>query len=360
MGRINVTKTFLPPISEYQVYLDQIWRRDQLTNQGPLLYELEAACKGYLGVSDFQFVSNGTIGLQLALRALDITEGEVITTAFSYVATVSSILWERCRPIFVDIDPDNFCIDATKIEPAITANTKAIMPVHVFGYACDVEKIEAIAKKHHLKVIYDGAHAFGVRQGNRSLLDYGDITMCSFHSTKLFHTIEGGCLIARDKTISDKLELMKRFGHNGDTHLMPGLNGKASEFQAAMGLCNLKYIDELIAKRKLVAERYDELLKGTIEPPIARTDGYNYAYYPAVFQSEAELIKVLKALEQKDVYARRYFYPALNTLPYIEPGQSCPIAEDISLRILCLPFHADLPFADVAMIAKTIREAISR
>src|SRR6185437_9557092 len=240
MKKIHVTKSFLPPLNEYQEYLSKIWKSGQLTNQGPLLKEFETKVADYLGVHNFHFVANGTLALQVAKRALDITEGEIITTPFTYVATTSAILWERCKPVFVDIEPNTFCIDADKIEAAITSKTKAILPVHVFGFPCDVEKIEAIAKKHKLKVIYDGAHAFGVKLKGRPLLSYGDIATCSFHATKLFHTIEGGCVIVNDdKNLSDRLELIKHFGHFGDDHYMLGINAKASEFQAAMGLSNL-------------------------------------------------------------------------------------------------------------------------
>lgn len=225
---VYVTKTFLPPIKEYKKYLDKIWSSNQLTNQGPLLQELEIKLKRYVGVNNLHLVSNGTMALQIALNALDINEGEIITTPFSYVATVSAILWEKCTPVFVDIETDTFCIDADKIEKAISKKTKAILAVHVFGYPCNVKKIEAIAKKHRLKVIYDGAHAFGAKYEGKSLLSYGDISICSFHSTKLFHTIEGGCVIAKDKKVSDKVELTKRFGHDNNDHKCLGINAKAS------------------------------------------------------------------------------------------------------------------------------------
>jgi dTDP-4-amino-4,6-dideoxygalactose transaminase len=302
-------------------------------------------------------VSNGTIALQLALRALDITEGEVITTAFSYVATVSAILWERCRPVFVDIRKDNYCIDAEKIEAAITSRTKAIMPVHVFGFACDVDRINAIANKHKLKVIYDGAHAFGARHNHRSLLAYGDISTCSFHATKPFHTIEGGAIITPDNALGERVELIKRFGHNGNTHYMLGINAKASEFQAAMGLCNLKYIDGIIEDRRSVSALYGELLGDTVTKPDVPSDGRNYAYYPVLFQTEAQLLVALTAMEKQDIHPRRYFYPALNTLPYIQIDQQCPIAEDISRRVLCLPFYGNLEKVDVEKISRLVKVA---
>lgn len=357
MQQIFVTKTILPKIKKYQEYLNRIWANNQLTNQGPLLAELEARLKDYLKVDNFHFVTNGTLALQLAINALGITEGEIITTPFSYVATVSAILWERCLPVFVDINPDTFCIDPDLIEPAITSKTKAIMAVHVFGYPCAVEKIEAIAKKHNLKVIYDGAHAFGVKYKKKSILNHGDVSICSFHSTKIFHTIEGGCLIAKDIKVSDKIELIKRFGHNYDDHCCLGINAKASEFQAAMGLCNLEEVDNLIKERKNIFKIYDDLLCGIIQKPkLDINSEYNYGYYPIVLNNEKELFRVIKALKAENIYPRRYFYPSLNTLSYLKRFQNCPISENVSLRVLCLPLFAGLKIEYVEKISKIIKK----
>lgn len=357
MERINVTKTFLPPKEEYLSYVDQIWKSSYLTNQGPLLKEFEEKTKEYLNVDNFHFVSNGTIALQIALRALGITDGEIITTPFSYVATTSSILWEKCSPIFVDIEPDTFCIDVDKIEAAISDKTRAIMAVHVFGYPCDVEKIDAIAKKHNLKVIYDGAHAFGAQYNGKSLLSYGDITTCSFHATKLFHTIEGGALIVKDKKVSDNVELLKRFGHEGDNHTQLGINAKASEFQAAMGLCNLNYLDEILEKRQQVSDLYNEFLgkenQVTKKYPTLK---WNYGYYPLVIESEEKLLRCVEELNKQNVYPRRYFYPSLNQLSYLDKEQSCPISENIAKRILCLPLYPSIATADIQRICKSIME----
>lgn len=355
---INVTKAFLPPIEEYQKYISQIWQNIQLTNQGPLLKELEAKISKFLNVNHFHYVSNGTVALQLALKAFDILDGEIITTPFSYVATVSSILWERCTPVFVDIEPNNFTIDADKIEQAITQKTKAIMAVHVFGYACDVEKIEKIAKKHNLKVIYDGAHAFGSLYKKKSLLSYGDISTCSFHATKLFHTVEGGACIIKDKKISDKLELIKKFGHVGDEHFCLGINAKQSEFHAAMGLTILPYIKKIIEERKKNSDLYDKLIFGKLQRPKPQKDlEYNYAYFPVLFKNEAQLIKVFKALKKENIFPRRYFYPSLNELNYVK-GESCPISENIALRIACLPLYVSLEKEAIEKIAKIINENI--
>lgn len=357
MTRINVTKSFTPPREEYEAYLKQIWDRGYLTNGGPLSLEFEEKARHYLGVNNFQFVANGTLALQLALRSLGGDGGEIITTPFSYVATTSAIVWEGYTPIFVDILEDTFCIDASKIEAAITPQTKAILAVHVFGVPCEVEKIERIAKKYDLKVIYDGAHAFGVNYKDRSLLSYGDISTCSFHATKLFHTIEGGCVIANDPEINATIDLMKRFGHNGDEHIMLGINAKASEFQAAMGLCNLNYIDSIVAGRKNVVERYNKRLGGRFQTLKHDNETYyNFAYYPVVLDDEAQLHTVKSKLEEHDVFPRRYFYPSLNKLPYIDSAISCPVSEDIASRTLCLPLYDDLAGEDVDRICKLLLE----
>lgn len=353
--RINVTKSFYPPIADYEHYLKKIWENGQLTNQGPLLKEFEEKVQVYLQLKNLQFVSNGTAALQIALEALDITDGEIITTPFSYVATVSAILWQRCKPTFVDIDPETFCIDASKIEAAITSSTKAIMPVHIFGNACEVENIEAVAKKYNLKVIYDGAHAFGVKYKGRSLLDYGDISTCSFHATKLFHTIEGGAVISRSKEVNDKVDLIKRFGHYGDYHYRLGINAKASEFHAAMGLCNLKYVETNIEKRRAITNKYDKLLKGRVARPKTLAGAeYNNGYYPVILDSEELLLKKKKELEEENIFPRRYFYPSLNTLPYIQDHQGCPVSEDISRRILCLPLYPGLEEKYINRISEVI------
>lgn len=353
MSAIHVTKSFTPPLEEYEAYLKGIWERSYLTNQGPLLQEFQKKIEEYLDVDNFHFVANGTIALQVALRALDITEGEIITTPFSYVATTSAILWERCTPVYVDIEPETYNIDVSKIEAAITENTKAILAVHVFGNPCDVEAIEEIAKKYNLKVLYDAAHAFGVTYKGKSIFSYGDISTVSFHSTKLFHTIEGGGVFVNDDKINDKVELIKRFGHNGDDHFMLGINAKASELQAAMGLCNLKYIDENISIRKGITERYSSLLCRTHFrlPCIAKSTEYNYAYYPVVFESEEKLLEAFGKLNENNIFPRRYFYPSLNKLPYVSNTQFCPISEDLSLRIACLPLYVGLDDVDVVRIS---------
>lgn len=359
MKKIFVTRPYFPPIEDYKSYIDQIWDAQQLTNHGPLHNTLEKEIKSFLGVENFHFVTNGTLALQIALRALDVTSGEVITTPFSYVATVSSILWERCTPVFVDIDPKTFCIDVDKIEAAITENTKAIMGVHVFGYPCAVEEIDVLAKKYNLKVIYDGAHTFGCKYNGKSLLDYGDIAICSFHATKVFHTIEGGGIISRGAEMNRKIGLLRSFGHIGDEHFELGINAKSSEMQAAMGLCNLKKLKHIVDNRRKICELYDQVLplEKIQRPEMPKNLEYNFGYYPVAFRDEAACLKVMEILNLNNIFPRRYFYPSLNTLPYVEQVE-CPVSDTLSKRILCLPLYHDLEEETVRQIASIITEAL--
>lgn len=357
---INVTKAYLPPFSEYTAYLEGIWERGWLTNNGPLVQQLENDLSHYLDNSQVQFTSNGTIALQVAIKALGLT-GEIITTPFSYVATTTAILWENCEPIFVDIEARTFCIDATKIEAAITPRTTAILATHVYGYPCDVLAIEKIARRHNLKVIYDGAHALGVRVHGRSLLSYGDLATCSFHATKLFHTVEGGAIVTKDKKLAKKIWLYKSFGHIGDEYFVIGINGKNSEFHAAMGLCNLPRVGSFIAARRKLAMLYKEALSGLAiryPQPDESVLEYNYAYFPVVFESEQQMHFVKELLAQNDINTRRYFFPSLNKLPY-HTGAVCPVSEDISLRVLCLPFYQQLEHEQVGRISSLIRQALN-
>ncbi len=349
--KIFVTRPFLPPKEEFLEKVSEIFDAGILTNQGSQVSALQEKLKSFLGVDNFHYVTNGTIALQLALKALGIEDGEIITTPFSYVATTSSILWERCKPVFVDIEQDNFTLDPAKIEAAITSETKAIMPVHVFGYACDVDAIQKIADKFGLKVVYDAAHAFGSVYKGKALSSYGDVSTLSFHATKLFHTIEGGGCLVKDKSVSDKLELIKRFGHHGDTHYMLGVNAKQDEFNAAMGLVNFEHLKEIIVARKHICELYDSLLENRFQRPKKQKDlEYNYAYYPIVFENEKELLTAFNRLAKIDVFPRRYFYPSLNKLPYLTAHYACPVSEDIATRIACLPLYVGLADADVERI----------
>jgi dTDP-4-amino-4,6-dideoxygalactose transaminase len=352
---INVTKPFLPPMEEYQKYVKGIWERVWLTNNGPLVNELELKLKDYLGVPHVFFLGNGTIALQIAIKALDL-KGEIITTPFSYVATTSSIAWENCKPVFVDIDPRTFNINADLIEAAITENTTGIMATHVYGNPCDVEKIQAIAEKHNLKVIYDGAHAFGTGFEGKSVLNYGDITTLSFHATKLFHTTEGGAIATTNAELAKKVAYLRNFGHaTPETFHGIGVNGKNSEFHAAMGLCNLKYIDEIRRRRKELSDYYDIKIKSlhVSKPAIQPKADFNYSYYAIVMESEAALLKAVEALNLQWIYPRRYFYPSLASLNYVEQSVM-PITDDICRRVLCLPLFHDLTFEEIDMIVRVL------
>jgi dTDP-4-amino-4,6-dideoxygalactose transaminase len=352
---IPVTKPFLPPKAEYDKYLEGIWQRNWLTNNGPLVNELELKLKEYLQVPHMLYLSNGTIALQIAIKALGL-KGEIITTPFSYVATTSSIVWEGCTPVFVDIDPDTLNINPAKIEAAITPNTSGIIATHVYGNPCDVEAIDTIAKKHNIKVIYDAAHAFGVKYKGQSIFNYGDVSTTSFHATKLFHTIEGGAVFTQDPDLLKRMAYMRNFGHDGPEKFNGvGINGKNSEFHAAMGLCNLPYMDALIQKRKELTVYYDEKLKGfkAQKPAIAPYTEYNYAYYPLQVTDEALLLRVVKALNEKEIYPRRYFYPALDQLDYVQPGK-LPAVHEAAARALCLPFYPELSREEVDMICRII------
>ncbi|MGB7395156.1 MAG: DegT/DnrJ/EryC1/StrS family aminotransferase [Pricia sp.] len=352
--RINVVKTYMPPLHEYVQYLQEIWDRNHVTNNGPLSIELERRLTKHLEVSHLQYVTNGTVALQLAIKALDLT-GEIITTPYSYVATTNSIIWENCTPIFVDIDPETLCIDTQKIESKITDKTSAIMATHVYGIPCDVVGIKRLAEEHNLKTIYDAAHAFGVKVKGKSIFEYGTISTVSFHATKIFHTVEGGAVITNDADLSEKVFLLKTFGHRMDDYHMAGINAKNCELHAAIGLCNLNVVDYIIQERKIIFERYCELL-GHLPIRTLKMDDkneHNYAYFPMIFENHEMMTRVKVALESQNIYPRRYFYPSLNTLPFVA-DESCPISEKVSGNVLCLPFYHDLPAADVERIAHII------
>jgi dTDP-4-amino-4,6-dideoxygalactose transaminase len=356
---INVTKPFLPPREEYDEYLKGIWSREWLTNNGPLVNELELRLKEYFDVPHLFFVSNGTIALQIAIKALGLI-GEIITTPFSYVATTSSIVWEGCKPIFVDIHPKTLTIDPSLIEAAITPQTTAILATHVYGNPCDVEAISQIADKHNLSVIYDGAHAFGTNFNEKSVFTYGDISTLSFHATKLFHTTEGGAIITHDATIAKEIAYMRNFGHDGPERFYGvGINGKNSEFHAAMGLCNLKHVPTILQKRKILSERYDFMLRAlkVSKPLIQPKADFNHAYYAIVFKNEQDLVKAIEALHGVYVHPRRYFYPSLETLPYVNQEHDIKVSSDISKRVLCLPLYHDLSIEEVDMISRALLRA---
>jgi dTDP-4-amino-4,6-dideoxygalactose transaminase len=295
----------------------------------------------------------------LAIKALDL-QGDVITTPFSYVATASSLVWQNCRPIFVDIDPQTLCLDPTRIESAITPKTTGILATHVYGHPCDVEAIDQIAKKRKLRVLYDAAHTFGVRYRGEALARWGAASALSFHATKLFHTGEGGGIVTDNDEIAARVSALRNFGHDtSETFSGIGINGKSSELHAAMGLAILPNVPELIAKRKEATQHYERLLEGILglSRPRCRPDTeYTYAYFPVLFSSEDALIATRRALQAKQIFPRRYFYPPLNTLNYVT-YQPAPIAEDIARRVLCLPLHHALHLETIEVIAQIIRRA---
>ena len=354
---INVTKSYLPNIEKYKNYIDEIYKTAWLTNQGPLVQKLEKRLAQYLGVKNIVLVSNGTIALEIAYRALDL-KGEVITTPFSFVATTSSLVTNRLTPIFVDIDEKTFNLSPKNIEEKITSKTSAILPVHVFGNACEVEEIKKIANKHNLKVIYDAAHAFDVKYKDKSLLSYGDISTLSFHATKLFHTIEGGALIINDDSLLEKVRYLINFGIKNQEEIPHlGTNAKMNEFEAAMGLCILDDIEDIKTNRKKVVENYKIGLESLVTFQEQNNQASeNYSYFPILFKNEEELSKVQKSLNKENIFPRRYFYPSLDTLEYIEPKQECKISRDISKRILCLPIYSELEKDNQDKIIDIIRK----
>ncbi|WKZ66661.1 MAG: DegT/DnrJ/EryC1/StrS family aminotransferase [Flavobacteriales bacterium] len=354
---IPVTKAFLPPFQDVVGMLQGIWDSGQLTNNGPLLKQLEAELVPHHGTPHVLLASNGTITLQLALRAFGIT-GEVITTPFSYVASTTAILWERCTPVFVDIEPDGFNIDADLIERAITPRTQAILATHVYGLPCNVEAIADIAARHGLKVIYDAAHAFGTRYRGRPLLSQGDISSCSFHATKIFHTVEGGSLACADPALHRKLGLMRAFGHIKDEHFEPGINAKNSELHAAVGLLVLRHFPAILERRRAQWLRYAAGLRGMRIARVPAETEYNHSYFPLVLDSERAMHQVVEALAAIGVAPRRYFYPALSNLPYVTARGSCPIAESLALRVICLPLYHDLGDADIDRVIAVVRASV--
>lgn len=362
-----VTQPFLPPLEELQPYLEQIWRNRQLTNRGPFHEELERALCDYLGVECISLFANGTLALIAGLQALDIS-GEVITTPYSFVATAHSLLWNRNQPVFVDIDADTQNIDPSKIEAAITENTSAILPVHVYGRPCDTSRIQSIADTNGLKTIYDGAHAFGVQDGGGSILRHGDLSILSFHATKVFTTFEGGAVVSPNKETKRKVDFLKNFGIADEvTVVAPGINGKMNEFQAALGLLQLKYIDTAIKQRADVDQSYRDRLNGV--PGIScllpsSATRHNYSYFPILVESDYSLSRddLYERLKDKNIMARRYFYPLISDFPMYRdaPGanrSSLPRAAEIAEKVLCLPIYPGIEMQSlekvVAIIAST-------
>jgi len=358
---IPVTKPFFPPREEYGEYLNGIWSQEWLTNNGPLVQKLEKKLKEYLNVPNILYLGNGTIALQIAIKALDL-KGEIITTPFSYVATTSSIVWEGSTPVFVDIDRESLNINPALIEDAITDKTSGILATHVFGNPCDIDAIQKIADKHDLKVIYDAAHCFGTTYKGKSVFNFGDISTTSFHATKLFHTVEGGAVFTKDEELMYRMNRMRNFGHAGyEKFDGVGINGKNSELHAAMGLANFKYVTQIMNRRKEQCLFYDERVSNLDVSTICIQDSasWNYSYYPVLFKSEGDVLRVLSALEEKKVFPRRYFYPCLHLLDYVSSG-SMEFSESISKRILCLPLYYELSENDQSLIVQVIKKSLRK
>lgn len=361
---LYVTRPYLPPLEEFIPSLEKIWESRWLTNNGPFHEELENALCGHLGVEHLSLFSNGTIALITALQALRIT-GEVITTPFSFVATSHSLLWNGIKPVFVDIDADTFNLDPARIEAAITQQTTAIMPVHCYGYPCEVDAIEKIADNYNLKIIYDAAHAFGVRFKGASILNHGDLSVLSFHATKVFNTFEGGAIVCHDAKTKLRIDRLKNFGYVDEvTVVAPGINGKMSEFNAALGLLQLKHLDEALAARKEIAALYRALLEhveGIRCPPQLRDTVHNYAYFPILVEDGFRMDReaLYQKLRDNGIVARRYFYPLISEysmyrdLPSAQPG-NLPVATGVASRVLCLPIYPGLEKADVERVVSLI------
>jgi|LauGreDrversion4_2_1035121.scaffolds.fasta_scaffold72441_3 dTDP-4-amino-4,6-dideoxygalactose transaminase len=355
---IPVTKTFFPPIDEYQAQITRIWSNQWLTNRGELVLELEGKITSYLNLKDTRIImmNNGTIPLQIALKLLG-KGGEVITTPFSYVATTAAIVWENCTPVFVDIHPEYLTIDESKIEEAITDKTTCILATHVFGNPCNIEVIESIAHKHNLKVIYDAAHCFGVTYQGKSIFEYGDISTTSFHATKLFHTGEGGALFTKDQDLFHQCFYSHNFGHNGPLEFHGlGINGKISELHAAMGLAVLPHMEDILLSRKVLVETYNKFLDWSkIQKVKLRNDTFwNYSYFPILFDSEEKLLVTVDKLNGSGIHPRRYFYPSLNNLSYIDCNNKNEISNNVAQRILCLPLYHNLSLTDVNFICQLV------
>ncbi|MCP9758451.1 DegT/DnrJ/EryC1/StrS family aminotransferase [Aquitalea sp. S1-19] len=363
---IYVTQPSLPPLEEFLPYLEQIWENKILTNGGPFHQQLEKALCDYLGVPYISLFTNGTLALVTALQALRIT-GEVITTPYSFVATAHSLLWNGIKPVFVDIDPITLNIDPAKIEAAITPHTTAIMPVHCYGRPCDVDAIQKIADHYNLKVIYDAAHAFGVKNGEESILNFGDLSVLSFHATKVFNTFEGGAIVCQDAKTKQRIDHLKNFGFVDEvTVVAPGINGKMSELNAAFGLLQLKHIDAALARRKEIDLTYRELLsdvKGITPLNGGTENSTNHSYFPILVQRDYPLSRdeLYEKLKVNNIYARRYFYPLISDFPMYRGMQSAqhvnlPVATKAATRVLCLPIYPTISYTDLKKIASLIKE----
>lgn len=352
---LYVTMPTLAPLEEVNDIMKSIWASGIMTHNGPLVQRFEKEVAEYLDVPGMVSCTNGTIALQMAIKSLGL-KGEIITSPFTFIATISSIMWEHCTPVFVDIDPDTLNIDPAKIEEKITCHTVAIMPVHVFGNACDIEAIDTIAKSHNLKVIYDAAHAFGVKYKGESIMKCGDVSATSFHATKMLNTAEGGGIFTLNEEVDAKLRRIRFFGFENHADIVEdGFNGKMTEVNAAVGLANLRYMDKALADRKEKYAYYKELLNTNLEVRFQKiTTDCNYSYFPVIFKNEEITLKVTAKLNEHNIFPRRYFYPSVNTFTHLVPYVPMPVSEDIASRILCLPLHIGMDIADVEEICDFI------
>lgn len=356
---IFVTQTFLPPQSNYMACLDRAWSNRWITNRGELVRELEENLQNRFQLPNVLAMANGTLPLQLAIKVLGLS-GEVITTPFSFIATSSALMWEGCSPCYVDIHPEYLTIDEEKIEDAINENTSAILATHIYGNPCNIEAIQAIADKHGLKVIYDAAHCFDVDYKDKSIFAYGDISTCSFHATKIFHTGEGGAVFTNEEELHQRMFRLHNFGYTSQvTFDSVGINGKLSELHAAMGLSVLPYMEEIIESRKTIVGQYsDRLDHPSIQLlKIRAGTGWNYSYFPIILESEKTLQAVMESLGSDNIVPRRYFYPSLNETG-LNDGQPAPVSESMSRRVLCLPLYHGLESEDVDRVCRGILQAI--
>lgn len=340
---IPVTKPHLPEIGRYISYIERCYENNQLTNNGPLVQELKARLEEYLGVQNLLLVANGTLALQIAYKVLGVS-GKAITTPFTFVATSSSLKWEGIEPIYADIDGESLNLSPEKTREALDPDVTALVPVHVYGNPCDVEAFDRIAQEHDLKVIYDAAHAFGVRLNGKSILQWGDAATLSFHATKVFHTVEGGAIVFKRREDYERACRLINFGYEAGEVVDEGINAKMSEFHAAMGLCMLDEIETVLQKREEVYYRYYEALKDHFEMPLWKEGATrNYAYFPVLFPSEDALLRAQQRLNEAGVFPRRYFYPSLDALGEGQPDEQNSISRDRASRVLCLPMYPALP-----------------
>lgn len=368
---VYVTRPVLPELDEFVPYLRDIWESRVLTNNGKFHQELEHRLCEFLDIEHISLFSNGTLALVVALQALRIT-GEVITTPFSFVATTHALHWNGIRPVFCDIEPGTYNLDPARIEALITPQTTALLPVHVYGRPCNVVEIQKIADRYGLKVIYDAAHAFGVETGRGSLFRQGDLSVLSFHATKVFNTFEGGAIVCRDATMKQRIDFLKNFGFADEvTVVAPGINAKMNEFQAALGLLQLKRIGDSIEKRQIISTRYDNELKGVegirLPEPFEPAMRYNYAYYPVFIQADRYGMsrdEVYERFKSFGIFTRRYFYPLISQFPTYRglpsaAPQGLPVARRVADEVLCLPIYPDLPHEVVQFIGEKLRTRFS-